>query len=204
MSKFQAYLDVCHSVLLMSIETAWPEFVNKYPDEASQAPILKKYAVALAKFDVQPNEFRAGLQKAERFKYRPKPYDLACMCKGIPSIDQVYIEISERKGRYRFSKYTYSHPVVEAIDKRIGYQVRYKSEREFKRDLEPVYQYCIDLWLEGRLKNEQKLIEYKPAETVPINDWIARNGGAPKLGKDRMSNRIRDLELLLKQRGRVA
>lgn len=182
------------------------DFASKFGSVVEQ--VAYQYAERLIANGIGLKGMERGIERLKRQSatkpWTPNPEQFAQMCKpsadeaGIPSVDDIYQEIVEARGRYRFEQYQFSHQIGAIINERIGFEFYQESEGDFKRRLQKEYDHWTQRALKGDLPAPMKAIAHK--SEPPLPDYLKNPTGRVS---GPLGEKIEALKQLAKQRKNV-
>ena len=208
-TRLETVYQFCLTNLKPVLMEYWPEFVNKYPELDMQQWAIREYAKQMVDEGVtNSRQIIAGIAKACKQKYRPRPTEFAKLCKptaeelGIPSLRQTYDEVVARHGKFRNKPFEFSHRVLEIIDERIGFRVHQMRDADFMDLLKGEYEYWLDRAMTGDLPQPRPALEYSTPQKARIDSYVSKHG-LPQLGSDTLSQKIKELGVSINRNRKI-
>lgn len=183
----------------------FPDFSAKYgsEDEDTVRAVMREYAHQLIKNKVTTKMLRVGLERLRKqsttMRWSPNPQQFAELCLtqpedvGLPEVEEAIHQVTEARGRFKGQPYTFSHPVVEMLNKQAGYQMYDMKRNDWYQLVKQTYALLTKQMLNGEVQLPEKALEHKPAQVnTELHDEINRRGAEiiEKRAKDPLISRI--------------
>lgn len=167
---------------------------------------IREYAKQMVDEGISSSrQIQAGIEKACKQQYRPRPTEFAKLCKptpeelGIPSLREAYDEVIARRGRFKGKDFEFSHRAVELVDERVGHRVYHMRDADFMELFKGEYEYWVGRAMTGDLPEAKKALEYSTPKKPVIDSYVAKHG-KPMLGDDLVSQKIKELGMLVSRK----
>ena len=168
------------------LQAIFPAWRHAYPDTPTLDAAKRTWTLALFENQIRSVEqINTGLRKARKSgsPHIPSVGQFVTWCKpsaedfGL-SLDQVYSEITLRRGKYKGQNFEFSHPVIAQINTRVGFQLYQLNTEKFRL----VIKQELAHWLQ-RLAAGEQLPEPRPAlesNQSPAKCYADQIGYKPK------------------------